>query len=150
MVVADVPVALAKVKFWRVEDPVSKRLERVESPAVAVRVPVKLAALEMVCELMRPEVIAPVVKAVEKRFVLLAVVLKKFVVVALVPVAFAKVKFCKVLEALRSRLAKVPKPVEVKLPPEPVVKKRLVELAVVLKKLVVVALVEVELRKVRF
>ena len=36
------------VKFWRVEDPVTRRFERVESPAVAVSVPVKFADEEMV------------------------------------------------------------------------------------------------------
>ena len=44
-------------------------------------------------------------------------------------------------------MKKVPRPVEVKLPPEPVVKKRFVELAVVAKRFVVVALEEVELPK---
>ena len=48
VVVAEEPVAFMKVKFWRVEEPVSKRLDSVVRPAVAVRVPVKLAALEMV------------------------------------------------------------------------------------------------------
>jgi hypothetical protein len=48
-----------------------------------VRPPVKLAALEMVWPLIRPLVMRPVVRAVEKRFVLDAVVLKM-----LVPVAF--------------------------------------------------------------
>ena len=48
VVVAEVPVAFIKVKFCRVEEPVSKRFERVVSPPVAVRVPVKLAAEEMV------------------------------------------------------------------------------------------------------
>ena len=39
---------LEAVKFWRVEEPVRRRFERVVRPAVAVRVPVKLAAEEMV------------------------------------------------------------------------------------------------------
>ncbi len=53
VVVALVPVALTKLKFWRVVEPVSKRLESVEIPAVAVSVepiesdPVKAAVLEM-------------------------------------------------------------------------------------------------------
>ena len=46
--VAFVVVEFIPVKFWRVEEPVTKRLERVERPAVAVKVPVKLAAEEMV------------------------------------------------------------------------------------------------------
>ena len=59
VVVAEVPVALTKVKFWRVEEPVRRRFERVVRPPVAVRVPVKLAADEMVWELYVPPVIAP-------------------------------------------------------------------------------------------
>ena len=38
VVVADVPVAFTKVKFWRVDEPVRRRFERVESPPVAVKV----------------------------------------------------------------------------------------------------------------
>ena len=41
VVVAWVPVAFMKVKFWRVDDPVTKRLERVVRPLVAERVPGK-------------------------------------------------------------------------------------------------------------
>ena len=41
-------VALIAVKFWRVVEPVRRRLERVVSPAVAVSVPVKFAAEEIV------------------------------------------------------------------------------------------------------
>ena len=74
-----------------------------------------------------------------------AVVEKRLVVVADVPVAFTNVRFCKVVEPLSRRFAKVPSPVEVKWPPFPVVKRRLVLDAVVLKKLVVVALVVVDL-----
>ena len=48
VVVALVVVELTAVKFWRVEEPVSKRFERVVKPPVAVSVPVKLAADEMV------------------------------------------------------------------------------------------------------
>ena len=64
--------------------------------------------------------------------------------------AFRAVKFWRVEEPVARMLAKVPRPLEVKLPPEPVVKKRLVEEAVVEKRLVVVAEVEVELRAVKF
>ena len=46
--VALVPVALTKVKFWRVEEPVSNVLMNVERPAVAVSVPVKLADEDIV------------------------------------------------------------------------------------------------------
>ncbi len=78
------------------------------------------------------------------RLVVEAVVAAKLVEVALVEVEFKAVKFCKVLEPLTRRLAKVPRPVEVRLPPLAVLKKRLVEEAVVAKKEVEVALVEVE------
>jgi hypothetical protein len=97
VVVAEVPVALMKVKFWRVLEPVSKRLERVVSPPVAVSVPVKLAVDEIVWPLIKPEVMAPVVRAplevmlpvvklVEKRLVDEAVVAKELVEVAFVVV----------------------------------------------------------------
>jgi hypothetical protein len=92
VVVALVPVALTNVKFWRVEEPVSSRFESVVSPPVAVTVPVKLAADDIVWPLIRPEVSVPAVSVpilpdVEKRFVLEAVLEKKLVVVADVPVA---------------------------------------------------------------
>ena len=41
VVVALVPVALVKVRSWRVEDPVTKRLERVVRPEVIPTVPGK-------------------------------------------------------------------------------------------------------------
>jgi len=65
VVVAFVVVELSPVKFWRVEEPVTRRFESVERPPVAVRVvptlrePVRLAALEIVWPLMRPEVMVP-------------------------------------------------------------------------------------------
>ena len=79
VVVAFVPVALMKVKFWRVEEPVRRRLERVVRPPVTLSVPVKLAAEEIVWSLIRPEVIGPAVRVpmlpeVEKRLVDEAVV----------------------------------------------------------------------------
>lgn len=58
-------------------------------------------------------------------------------------------KFWKVEEALARMLANVPRPLDVKLPPVPVVKKRLVEEAVVEKRFVVVAELEVELIAVK-
>jgi len=93
VVVAEVPVALMKVKFWRVEEPVRRRLERVVRPPVTLSVPVKLAAEEIVWSLIRPEVIGPAVRVpmlpeVEKRLVDEAVVEKRLVVVALVVVEF--------------------------------------------------------------
>jgi uncharacterized protein YqcC (DUF446 family) len=44
VVVALVEVLLRAVKFWRVEEPVTRALERVVRPEVMVTVPVKLAA----------------------------------------------------------------------------------------------------------
>ena len=94
--------------------------------------------------------VPPTVRSEEKRLVELAVVEKKFVVVAFVEVELRKVRFWNVEEAVASRLPKVPRPEEVKFPPLPIVKKRLVDDAVVEKKLVVVALVPVALMKVKF
>ena len=48
VVVALVPVALTKVKFCKVVEPLSNKLESEVKPPVAVRVPVKLAAEEIV------------------------------------------------------------------------------------------------------
>ena len=84
-------------------EPVSKRLERVERPPVAVRVPVKLAALEIVWLLILPEVMRPVLSEVLKRLVLEAVVEKKLVVVAEVEVELTAVKFCSVVEPTTNR-----------------------------------------------
>ena len=100
VVVAAVPVALTKVKFWRVVEAVRSRLESEVRPPVAVTVPVKLATLEMVCPLMRPEVTGPATRVpilplVEKRLVDEAVVEKKLVVVAEVPVARSKERLVK-------------------------------------------------------
>ena len=117
VVVADEPVALTKVKFCKVEEPLTRRLVNVTVPKVAF---------------------------VAKRFVLEAFVLKKLVVVADEPVALTKVKFCRVEDALARKLLAVIVAVEVRLPPLPVVKNRFVVEAVVEKKLVVVAFVVVE------
>jgi hypothetical protein len=123
-----VPVALTKVRFWRVDEPVRRRLERVERPPVTLSVPVKLAAELIVWPLTRPEVIGPAVSVpmlplVEKRLVEEAVVLKKLVVVALVVVEFV-------------------------MTPEPRLK--FVPEMLVAKKFVVVAEVPVALTKVKF
>jgi hypothetical protein len=72
VVVAELPVALKKVKFWKVEEPVRSRLGKVAIP-VNVR--------------------APPFELVKKRFVEEPVVVKKLVVVAEEPVAAVKVKF---------------------------------------------------------
>ncbi len=68
----------------------------------------------------------------------------RFVVVACVVVPLTAVKFWKVDEALARMLANVPVPDEVMLPPLAEVKKKFVVEARVAKKLVVVALVDVE------
>lgn len=83
VVVALVVVEFVAVKFCNVVEPFNRRFESVVRPAVAVRVPVKFAALEIVCPLIRPEVIVP-------RFAFVAnkVEAKKFVVVAFVEVLF--------------------------------------------------------------
>lgn len=99
----------------------SKRLERVVRPEVTLSVPVKEAEEEIVWLFTKPEVMAPKVTlpaliAVAKRLVDDAVVAKKLVVVAEVPVAFTKVKFWRVDEALARRLVKLPRPVAVILP----------------------------------
>ena len=99
--VAWVPVALTKVKFCKVLDPERRRFERVVRPPVAVTVPVKLAAEEIVWPLIKPEVTAPrvalpVLREVEKRLVDEAVVEKKLVVVAEVPVAEVKERLVRV------------------------------------------------------
>jgi hypothetical protein len=72
------------------------------------------------------------------------------VVVALVEVEFRKVTFWRVEEPLTRRLGMVSGPVRVRLPMFAFVAKRLVDEEVVLNMLVVVALVEVELRAVKF
>lgn len=67
VVVADVPVAFTKVKFWSVELPFTRRVESVASPF--------------------PKIV-PVLKEVAKRLVELAIVAKKLVEVAFVVVEF--------------------------------------------------------------
>ena len=69
VVVAEVPVAFKKVKFWRVVEPVRSRLPAVRKPAEPV----------------------PRLKLVEKRFVEEALVENRLVVVALVVVEFIAV-----------------------------------------------------------
>ena len=59
----------------------------------------------------KPEMLVP------QRLVVLAVVAKKLVVVAEVEVELRAVKFWRVVEPLAKMLAKVPRPVEVRLPP---------------------------------
>ena len=97
-----------------------------------------------VAQVSLPEVLLQVCKSPPKKLVVEAVVVKRLVEVALVPVALMKVKFWRVLEPLSKRLAKVPSPVAVKLPPFAVVKNKFVEEAVVEKRLVEVALPEIK------
>ena len=47
VVVAFVVVLFTAVKFWRVVEPVKRRLLKVVKPEVTFKVPVKFAALEM-------------------------------------------------------------------------------------------------------
>ena len=54
---------------------------------------------------------------------------KKFVVVAAEPVAFAKVKFCRVEEPIERRLDRVARPEVFNIPAKRLVEKRLVEVA---------------------
>jgi hypothetical protein len=130
VVVALVVVELVAVKFWKVEEAVTKRLvvvawvavrfKRVVMPEETESEPVKEAALEIVWLLIRPEVmvLAPrfkaplLVMAPTAREVRLPVppkrlVAKKLVVVALVPVALTKVKFCRVVEPRAKKLVEV-------------------------------------------
>ena len=122
VVVAEVPVALMKVKFWRVEEPVVRRLERVVRPPVTLSVPVKLAEEEIVWSLIRPEVIGPAVRVpmlpeVEKRLVDEAVVEKRLVVVAEVVVELSAMKPpVKVEEAVERKPLRKPRVVEVETP----------------------------------
>ena len=74
VVVALVPVAFTKVKFWSVEEPVTRRFPRVPRPVVVRVLPPSERAPVMV--------VAPRYALVAKRFVELAVVAKKFVEVA--------------------------------------------------------------------
>jgi len=94
VVVALVVVELSAVKFWRVVDPVSKRLEREVNPESTERVPVRLVIEPSVCPLIKPEVMV-----VAKRFVVEATVANKVVVVAFVVVALTPVKFWRVEDA---------------------------------------------------
>lgn len=79
VVVAEVPVALMKVRFCNVDEALARRLVKVPSPE---------------------EVTAPPIAVVKKRLVELAVVEKRDVEVAEVVVALIPVKFCKVDEAV--------------------------------------------------
>ena len=164
---------MRNVIFWSVDEAFTKRLASVERPAVAVSVPVKFAALEIVCPLIRPEVRVP-----RLAFVAKSVDAKRFVEVACVVVEFTPVKFCKVDEPdvrtfvsvptdvseelttfaasvapVNDPAGAVPEMFPVRFPvtlPVAVVKERFVVLAFVAKKLVVVALVVVAFTPVKF
>jgi hypothetical protein len=65
VVVALVVVEFRPVKFKSVVDPVSKRFESVVRPAATFNVPLKLAAEEIFCPLINPEVMTPRFEFVE-------------------------------------------------------------------------------------
>ncbi len=69
VVVALLEVEFKAVKLSKVELPESKRLDKLVKPAVAVKVPVKLAAELIVWLLIKPEVMRPVLREVENRLV---------------------------------------------------------------------------------
>jgi hypothetical protein len=141
VVVAAELVERSAVKFCKVEEPVTRRLERVVSPPVAVTVPVKLAALEIVWPFTAPEVMVPVVmlpkmelpavSAVAKRLVEEAVVAKRVVEVAFVEVELRAVKFKRVEELVRRRLERVVRPVKMLAPLKVLLLARSVEEAAV-------------------
>jgi hypothetical protein len=167
VVVAEVPVAFTKVKFWRVVEPVRRRLPKVPEPRV--REPMLALVLKRLVELEVVEkklvVVAFVVvelvavrASVEMLFetreamvprVLVRMEEKKLVEVALVEVELTAVKFWRVVEPVSARLPTVAVPRE-PVPRLKLVEKRLVEDAVVEKKFVVVAEVPVAFRKVKF
>ena len=99
--------------------------------------------------MVKPEVILPNEPMVAKRLVELAVVAKLLVLVLLVVVDCNPVKFWRVDDPYESKLLAVTDP-KVEFPAFNTVAKRLVELAVVVKKLVLVLLVEVLLIAVKF
>ena len=168
VVVALVEVELSAVKFWRVEEPFTRRLARVPRPlmnvvpkfAAVANIFVELAvvakrlvvvALVPVAfvKLKLPRIPVPRLKLVEKRLVLDAVVANERVVVALVEVELSAVKFWRVELPFTKRLAIVESPFTNSLPVLKVVAKRLVEDAVVAKKFVLVAFVVVEFPTLR-
>ena len=91
VVVALVPVAFEKVKFWRVVEPTTSR-----SPE------------ELMVEVAEPPIESELPEKMEEKRLL--------VVVALVPVAFEKVKFWRVEEAVERNPFKRPMVVEVETP----------------------------------
>ena len=119
-------VELSPVKFWRVEEPVTERLARVERPESTESVLPKVTAP------VRAEV-PPTERALETF---------KLVVVALLVVAFKAVKFWSVVEPVTNRLERVVRPVKLDVPPA--------TNAFETYRVVVVALVVVELTPVKF
>ena len=124
VVVALVPVAFTKVKFWRVVEAVAKILAKVPRVVPVMLAKVGDAVVFTLWSNQSLRVGAPftvkslplTVRAEVKRFVLDAVVEKKFVVVAEVPVAFTKVKFWRVEDEVTSRVPVVVRPVVEALP----------------------------------
>ena len=127
VVVAFVDVERRKVTFCRVDEPVTSRFvvvamvatrfEKVFTPLNAL---LSARRVDEAIPEMTPQVTLPFTtfKALEveqfpvamKRFVVLAVVAKKFVEVLFVVVEFTAVKFCKVLDPVRSKLESVVSP----------------------------------------
>ena len=167
VVVAAVPVAFTKVKFWSVEEPVTRRLPRVPRPVVVRVLPPSERAPVMV--------VAPRYALVAKRLVEEAVVAKKFVEVAFVVVEFPTLRSERVedentmippppfgvmslpVEVAHLEFGVSPAPVKQAEPvdetrpeaeavrqPEPVARKRFEVEAVFVKRVVEVALVVVE------
>ena len=109
-----VVVELSAVKLRRVDEPVIKRLARVERP-VKVLAPLKVfESPRRVVEAepppqptQEPTVSVPIVAVLVLKSVVEALVAKKFVVVAEVPVARTKVKFWRVEEPVERRLPTV-------------------------------------------
>jgi hypothetical protein len=153
--VALVVVALRPVKFWKVDEPLARMLAKVPRTSTQ-RLVVEAEVAEMFVVVAAvpvelPRVMKPKLAFVEKRFVEEAKVEKMVVEVALVVVALRPVKFWKVDEPLVRMVAKVPRPVEVMFPTDAMtVAKMLVEEALVTNKFVVVALVVVAWRPVKF
>ena len=139
VVVALEVVLLTPVKFWKVEEPLESRLPKV--PRVeTVSEPVKLAALEIVWPLIKPEVVMvlavklPMLPLVEKRLVEEAVVLKMLVVVAEVVVERVAIKLVRVVwpssviaKTVVEALFTTWKEVEVEVVPSPQIEKRAFE-----------------------
>ena len=118
-----VVVLFTPVKFWRVEEPVTRRFGTVRRPVEVmapvkrlVKVPVVAKRLVVVADV---PVALPKMRLVKFALVPKRLVAKKLVVVALVPVAFMNVKFCSVDEPVARMLPNEPAPETVSDPSVP-------------------------------